>query len=145
MENKDNWERLTALKLYSQERRRERYAMIFVWKISQGLVQGYSLPFTSSGRRGSFLVPRPINTNAPAQIRRATEASLAVKGAKLFNLLPQYIRNMNASNPAEVLLFKNKLDTFLGKVQDQPTIPGRPRAAETNSLIHQLPRLLLLD
>ena len=119
--------------------------MIFLWKISQGLVQGYSLPFTRSGRRGRFLVPRHINANTPSQIRRATEASLAVKGAKLFNLLPQYIRNMNASNPAEVLLFKNKLDTFLGKVPDQPTIPGRPRAAETNSLIHQLPRLLLLD
>ena len=43
MENKDYWERLEALKLYSQERRRERYSIIFLWKMSQGLVHGLSL------------------------------------------------------------------------------------------------------
>ena len=71
------------------------------------------------------------------------EASLAVKGVNLFNLLPQYIRNFNASNPAEVKMFKMKLDKFLEGVPDQPTIPGRQRAAATNSLIHQIPLLLL--
>ena len=141
MENKDYWERLAALKLYSQERRRERYAIIFLWKISQGFVHGYDIPFTTSGRRGRLAVPKNVNRNAPATVRRAMEASLAVKGVNLFNLLPQHIRNINASNPAEVLMFKTTLDTFLRGVPDQPTIPGRPRAADTNSLIHQLPLL----
>ena len=141
MEDKDYWERLEALKLYSQERRRERYSIIFLWKISQGLVHGYAIPFTTSGRRGRLAVPKNVNRNAPASVRRAIEASLAVKGVNLFNLLPQYIRNINASNPAEVAMFKSTLDSFLRGVPDQPTIPGRPRAAETNSLFHQLPLL----
>ena len=37
----DYWERLAALQLYSQERRRERYQIMFVWKVAQGLAKGY--------------------------------------------------------------------------------------------------------
>ena len=38
MQSMDYWDRLSALGLYSQERRRERYQMIFLWKVAQGLV-----------------------------------------------------------------------------------------------------------
>ena len=34
--------------------------------------------------------------------------------------------------------FKSDLDKFLAGVPDQPTCPGRQRAAATNSLIDQL-------
>ena len=34
----DYWERLKVLKLYSQERQRERYRIIYVWKILENLV-----------------------------------------------------------------------------------------------------------
>ena len=34
----NHWERLSKVNLYSQERRRERYMAIFLWKISEGLV-----------------------------------------------------------------------------------------------------------
>ena len=40
------WEKLQKLGSYSQERRRERYLVIFIWKISQGLVSGYDMSFT---------------------------------------------------------------------------------------------------
>ena len=43
LENLDYWQRLGVLKMYSQERRRERYQIIFVWKVLQGLVQSYNL------------------------------------------------------------------------------------------------------
>jgi hypothetical protein len=39
------WEKLSELRLYSQERRRERYQVIFLWKISQGMVSGYNVEF----------------------------------------------------------------------------------------------------
>jgi hypothetical protein len=39
----DYWERLESLRMYSQERSRERYQIIFIWKLSQGLVTGYHL------------------------------------------------------------------------------------------------------
>ena len=32
------WDKLKELRLYSQERRRERYQVIFLWKISQRMV-----------------------------------------------------------------------------------------------------------
>ena len=41
MEGLDYRERLKSLRMYSQERRRERYAVIFVWKLAMGFVEGY--------------------------------------------------------------------------------------------------------
>ena len=43
LEGQDYWERLESRRLYSQERRRERYRIIFIWKVLQGYVHGYSL------------------------------------------------------------------------------------------------------
>ena len=72
----DYWERLQALHLYSQERRRERYMIIFIWKVAQGLVQGYPASFTSSPRRGRVMVVSPLNRNGPASLRNTRESSL---------------------------------------------------------------------
>ena len=55
----NHWERLKRMGFYSQERRRERYMIIFVWKISQGLVQGYTIDFNDSERRGMLAVTKP--------------------------------------------------------------------------------------
>ena len=73
---------------------------------------------------------------APTAVKRARESSIAVKGANIFNLLPVDIRNMNTDN---VGTFKSNLDAFLSQVPDQPTLAGQARAAETNSLLHQIP------
>ena len=106
--------------------------MIFLWKISQGLVQGYNIQFTSTiGRRGRYAIPSEIVKNSPALVRKARESSLGVKGARIFNLLPIELRNMNCEN---VDTFKKNLDTFLLNVPDQPTVTGLGRPAETNSL-----------
>ena len=94
-ENFNHWERLKFLHLYSQKRRRERYVMIFLWKISEGRDKGYEVDFSNSDRRGRMALPKPYVRTAPAAVRRARESSLAVKGCKLFNLLPADIRNMS--------------------------------------------------
>ena len=44
-------ERLTELRLYSQERRRDRYMVIFIWKVSMGLVNGYDMKFVGENSR----------------------------------------------------------------------------------------------
>ena len=55
------WDRLKALRVYSQERCRERYMAIFLWKVSQGMVRGYDMEFTGvDGRRGRSALPRQI-------------------------------------------------------------------------------------
>ena len=131
------WRKLKTLHLYSQERRRERYMMIFVWKISQGLVSGYGIPFSSrSSRTGRKAEPATVPLSGPAAVRNARAGTLAVKGAQLFNLLPESLRN---SDHGDILMFKNNLDIFLGNIPDEPTVPGLVRAAETNSLLNQIP------
>ena len=37
------WEKLSFLRVYSQERRRERYQICFLWKLTQGLIDGYNI------------------------------------------------------------------------------------------------------
>ena len=130
------WEKLKELRLYSQERRRERYQVIFLWKISQRMVSGYSVDFSYDGRRGRSIVPKNVVRSAPTMVRHAREQSLGVRGAALFNLLPEQLRSMNSEH---VDLFKNHLDVFLSSIPDQPTMPGLGRAATTNSLLDQLP------
>ena len=121
--------------MYSQERRRERYQIIFIWKLSQALVTGYSLPFQHSDRRGLIVTVPPMATHSPPAVRKAREASLQVKGARLFNLVPKEIRNLSG---VTVDTFKSGLDAWLNQILDQPTIPGRQRSALTNSLIDQV-------
>ena len=130
----DYWDRLEALKLYSQERRRERYQIIFIWKALQGHVQGYSIQSWQSPRRGRLVQVSPYHQQSPAAVRRAREASLSVRGARLFNLIPRELRD---TFTVSVEQFKAGLDPWLENIPDQPTIPGRVRAAASNSLIDQ--------
>ena len=55
------------LKMYSQEKHRERDQIIFIWKISQGLVGRYSPPFQHSDR--TVLVP-PIVPETVSTVRK---------------------------------------------------------------------------
>ena len=131
------WEKLKILRLYSQERRRERYMIIFLWKITQQLVSGYSIMFTSrTSRTGRKAVPLQVPQSAPAAVKRARAGTLAVKGTQLFNSLPASIRN---SEHGDILMFKNHLDIYLQDIPDEPTVSGLVRGAETNSLLHQIP------
>ena len=60
------------------------------------MVEGYDLEFKQDQRRGRLACVRPTNLAAPA-IRRARESCLSVRGSKIFNLLPQHIRDINAT------------------------------------------------
>ena len=131
------WDKLSDLRLYSQERRRERYQVIFLWKISQGMVSGYDLQFTSDmGRRARVIIPKAVVRAAPSAVRNARERSLGVRGAHIFNLLAEHIRSMNNEH---VDFFKNHLNVLLSSIPEQPTVTGLGRAAKSNSLRHQLP------
>ena len=119
MEGLNYRDRLKNLKLSSQERRRDRYAVIFIWKIAMGLVQGYQLNFSpSTNRRGRECIVTNVVQNSPTLVRK-TRGSLEVKGAKMFSLLPSYIRNITSE---KVEIFKNKLDSFLKMIPDEPSI-----------------------
>ena len=55
--------------MYSQERRRERYQIIFIWTLSQGLVTGYHLPFQQNDRRCLLVDVPPMAARSPAAVR----------------------------------------------------------------------------
>ena len=130
------WEKLATLRVYSQERRRERYQICFLWKLSQGLIEGYSINWHWSDRRGRVAIPNNIPSSAPNMVKKARERSLGVHGALLFNVMPKSLRNENSG---DFMLFKNNLDIFLATVPDQPTTSGLGRAAVSNSLLEQVP------
>ena len=95
--------------------------MIFLWKLSQGLVSGYDINFTPTyNRTGRNVVPTAMS-KGPACLRKAKEDCLALKGAALFNCMPIIIRK---SDHGDVSMFKNHLDYYLQNVPDQPTIAG---------------------
>ena len=71
------WEKLDELRLYSQERRRERYQIITLWKLCQNLVEGYDMKWQWSYRRGQYAVPAQVHRSAPSIVRRARECSFS--------------------------------------------------------------------
>ena len=104
-----------------------------------GMVQGYhGIKFNYNQRRGWEAVPIPVKASAPLVVRRARVASLAHRGVALFNLLPRGLRDMASDHQDR---FKSNLDVWLSEIPDQPTIPGRQRAAKSNSLADQVPML----
>ena len=114
LEHVDYWGRLKKLRLFSQERRQERYQIISIWKILQGLVEGSSIPFTCNSRKGRWAVPARVGgSEVASEVRQAKEKSLRVRGCRLFNLLPAILRN---ADHGDVLMFKNNLDHFLSCV-----------------------------
>ena len=80
-------------------------------------------------------MPAEVAAGAPAALRKAKENSLRVRVVRLFNLL----RTLLSSKHGDVPMFKNHLDHYLSDIPDQPTMHGMGRAAETNSLLHQIP------
>ena len=81
----------------------------------------------------------PLCNTAPAAVKRARESSLQVRGAKLFNTIPRDLRDTVTGSTDQ---FKAKLDDWLSNIPDQRTIPGRQRAAATNSLLDQAQYIL---
>ena len=138
----DYWERLNSFKLYSLQRRRERYRIIYVWKILEGLAPNVGANRVSSRtsvRLGRMCEIPKTSSSGPANIRSLLEGSFCIQGAKLFNAIPKSIRNLT---DIDILTFKTKLDEFLQTIADEPLCPGYTarRRADSNSLLHMIPR-----
>ena len=113
------WERIKVLKLYSQERRMERYRILYTWKILEGFSPNCGLEVQHSDRRGRELKVPVLKSKGKFQTLR--EKSFQVHGAKLFNSLPKSIRNLTKLS---VDGFKQKLDVYLQSIPDEPILPG---------------------
>ena len=125
--------------MYSTERRVERYRVIYMWKIIQGLVPNCGLTWGTQGRRG-LLVQLPPLSGSRMAIRTLRERAFRTEAPRLYNSLPSPLREHCGS----VTTFKRALDELLGTVPDAPlsetrnTFATTTEGASTNSLRHWL-------
>ena len=131
------WERLKHLKMNSEQRRMERYKIIYVWKVLEKLVPDANLMLANfeSDRVGRKCKVPPLKLKE----RKKREESFQVAGPMLFNCLPKEIRNLTKIGVED---FKEHLDHFLSSLPDEPKIGGAMplNAEKSNSIIHQVAR-----
>lgn len=139
----DYWQQLQKLRLYSLERRRERYIIIYTWRILEKQVpnishlEGQGITAMVHIRRGRTCHVPTVNRKAPTQVQNQLRASLAICGPNLFNTLPARIRNLSNCSTD---VFKRQLDKFLRTVPDEPQVRGytAQRSANSNSLLDMI-------
>ena len=120
-------QRLKLLMAYSLERRRDRYTVMYVWKIIQGLAPNLlgndKIQCNESNQRlGRYCILPSLNRTAPNYVQTLRENSFSVYGPRLFNELPRQIRNFDGSLDT----FKRKLDEYLMGLRMYPMILQNP-------------------
>ena len=104
----DYWSRLKALRLISLERRRERYIIIYIWKIIQGLAPNdLNIAWYFNDRSGIRVrIPRHKSNGI-------LKNTIAVIGPRLWNTLPKEV-----SLEQSLIPFKSGLQCFLKTIPD---------------------------
>ena len=126
-------ERLKRLGIYSLERRRERYLLIYMFKVLNNLVPNPGFSWDYNCRTGFRIHLRQAVKGACAKVKRLVNNSTINKAAALFNKLPVDFKLQSDGN---LETYKKRLDKLLTAVPDQPDSFGR--AASSNSLEQQL-------
>ena len=126
----DYWERLKKLNILSLQRRRERYCIVHVWKMINGLAPNdIDMKFRTHNRLGIKSTLPPVNNKAQASVRTDYENSFKIKAARLWNLLPKCINTITTLEE-----FKVGLGGYLKKIPDTPPATGYT-AVNSNSLL----------
>ena len=133
------WEQLSALNLYSLQRRRERYVAIYIWKILENLTPNFGINVVSNARKGRYCQVPHVKTTAPGRVQNLRFSSLTINGPRVFNSLPVNLRNMTQCT---VECFKKSLDNHLQTIPDEPRVKKLiPYCSQpSNSLIHMNPK-----
>ena len=120
IKNKPYDERLKLLNLYSVQRRRDRYQIIYLWKIIEGLVPNLSTPITCtySERRGRSCVVSHVNMG---RLGTLSYNSFRWRSIRMFNKLPKYVRIVSSCS---IDKFKSQLDKHLRNIVDLPCQSG---------------------
>ena len=96
---------LSLLRLYSLQRRQERYCIIYVWKIIEDLVPNFSKPIvcTHSERRGRYCVVSHVNIGRSGTLSYNSFRWCAIR---LFNSMTKFIR---CTTSCSVYGFKHRI------------------------------------
>ena len=141
MQDLNYWQRLQKLKMNSEQRRLERYQVIYIWKIMKGLTPNCGVSWSQTTERNGRLCKIPPLKGARS-VQTLRNQSFQVSGPRLFNSMPKNIRNMTYCSLEE---FKDILDKFLRNIPDEPKcetlIPSATNqisGKQTNSLKYQV-------
>ena len=118
-------ERLQKLNIFSLQRRRDRYMLIYVFKIIHGYQPNAGFQWTFNARTGFHLSPFGHSDTCPHWVRKIRSNTIFDRGCRTFNLLPVNLRQGNVKNLPErkhLSSFKSALSTFLKTVPDLPDI-----------------------
>ena len=115
----DYWQQLKILKLNSLERRRERYVAIYIWKLLEGLVPNFGIHEGQNKRKGRYCIVPIVKTKGSAKIQTLRFNSFGVRGPRIFNCLPQKLRDMSGCS---LDTFKRALDNHLKTIPDEPRV-----------------------
>lgn len=125
-------ERLKDLKLHSLERRRERYSIMYLYKILTGYLPNCGFSYHET-RNGWHFTPKiNMDRTTPAWIRKARQDSFFVRGPQTFNWLPARLKKKpltGAGTKKDIERYKIQLDKFLDG------IPDIPERGQMNSLL----------
>ena len=146
----DYWDRLKELKLYSLERRRERYSIIYTWKVihniypNPGILLNTVLPNQHNEHPNQGIgISFNDRTGITASHNKKDTPSLRQKSilsrcCSLYNALPTHLRQPIAPDASPSLSkFKLNIDKWLELIPDQPYLINRQRAAVSNSITDQ--------
>jgi hypothetical protein len=122
MQDLNYYERLNRLKIYSCERRRDRYLVIYIFKIIHGRVPNSGISYKWSPRRGRVLITPPVPTSRLSRAATLLHHSFTRRAPRLFNSLPKSLRNMPDDTP--MCSIKKRIDKLLKQIPDEPRIPG---------------------
>ena len=115
-------QRLHKLKLYSLQRRRERYAALYMYKMYVGLVpNNLGLQFYKTRREEIKCHQPKINTSGTSHLGTVRQNFFTSTGPQIFNSLPKIVKEAENLDS-----FKRQLDRFLLTIPDMPPTPGYP-------------------
>ena len=93
------------MSLMSLQRRRERYIILQVWKILNGISPNdIGMKFRETSRKGTIAAIPPLVKGCSQRNQSLYDGSFAVLGARLWNLVPAEIKSLRT-----FIAFKEKL------------------------------------
>ena len=123
-------QRLRRLKLYSMQRRRERFIAIYMFKVEKGLVPNNLHMQFYRNRREEMKCRLPrLRSNPQSHLSTVRHNFITSTGPVIYNLIPSRIKEAQTLDS-----FKNQLDRFLHNIPDLPPTPGYP-AQNKNTLL----------
>ena len=146
--DKNYWERLKIFNMYSNQRRNERYKIIYIWKSLYNIVPSLGLIWNQDGSvhfGRKLKVDKIFGPNE--KIKNLKRDSLRNFGVRIFNMLPVEIRTFQGTLEG----FKSLLDSYISQCPDQPSTEVlKPQAKDifgnpSNSLIDWMRIVKFID